>query len=213
MHTPCIAAALGRLVPALTIVAVVSCSRSEDVGWSGREMPDSVGPDTAVATAVAGEYREEEYERLATELKPLLTAAMASEELQARYQDLIADVEARVAEKSTFYRGLMERREEIEARFAEANETGQAMSEEERGRLAYHYRNIQYEMRRVRDSELGEEEFADRFWEFKLALFEAMRELAPQQAADVDRLQEFEKERPPEIAPPFVTGTNLRPPQ
>ncbi len=185
------------------MAAVAACSRSEEVGWSSREQPDSVAP--ASLPAQSGRYvtLEEEYEALSSGLAAVMQAAMAGEDLQARYQNLIADVDDWVAEQSYFYRGLISRREEIEVRFAEAEETGQQIPDEERSQLLYNYQNIQYDMGRVRDWELQAGEFSDPFWHFKLALFARMRELAPTRTAEIDRLQELERDRPVDTPPPI----------
>jgi hypothetical protein len=164
-------------------------------------MPDSAGADT-LAGDVQGDYWEREYIRLSTELSSLMQAAMADEQLQAEYQALIADVDEGVAEKSSFYRGLIDRREEIEARFAEVEEEGKVMTERERGELRMHYRNILYELGRIREYELQAGDFKDQFWEFKVKLFDRMRELAPERAPDIDKLQELEQSRPPDVELP-----------
>ena len=197
-----------RLFLALLVAAtLISCSRSDQVGWSGREMPDSAEGDS-LPELLEGDYWEKEYTRLSAELSPLLQAAMADEEMQAQYQRLVARVDESVAEKSPFYRGLIDRKEEIEARFAEVEEEGKVMTERERGELRTHYRNILYELGRIREFELQAGDFKDPYWEFKLRLFDRMRELAPERAPDIDRLRDLEQNRPADAELP----EHLRPP-
>ena len=185
------------------MVAVLSCSRSEEVGWSGREMPDSVVQDSTPGLAPYYATLEQEYEAVSANLSAVMQAAMAREEMQARYQNLVADVDDWIAEQSYFYRGLFSRREVIEARFAEAEETGEQIPQEERGQLLVNYQNIQFDVGRAREWELVAGEFTERFWDFKLVLFDRMRELAPTRIGDIDRLQELERDRPVVVPPPI----------
>jgi hypothetical protein len=188
------------------IVALGSCGRSQEVGWADREMPDSVKSDTLVEEPVQAFDPEGEYRMLANQLGPVLSAAMSEEGLRQRYRALTAAVDEAAADESEFYRGLVNRREEIEARFAEAEETGVAIPDDERAQLLYNYQNIEQELGRYRDYELQAGDFKDRFWEFKLALFERMRELAPEQVLEIDRLEELERLRPADAPPPPTVG-------
>lgn len=197
----------------LAVLPLTGCERSSNVGWADREKPDSAGrnADSAAAAPAVATDPNAEYEELANSLSPIMRSAMEEDELGDRYRELIADVEDAIAEKSAFYRGLMDREEEIEARFARAEETGEPIPEEERSTLLYHYRNINYEIKRRVDYELQAGDFKDPFWEFKLDLFERMRELAPERAADIDRLLELERDRPVDIAPPLQENMRIRP--
>jgi hypothetical protein len=174
-------------------------------------MPDNVEQDSTAGMAPYYATNEQEYEALNNDLSAVMQAAMASEDMQARYQDLIADVDDWIAEQSYFYRGLISRREEIEARFAEAEETGEQIAEAERGQLLFNYQNIQYDLGRAREWELVAGEFTERFWAFKMVLFDRMRELAPTRSGDIDRLQELERDRPVAVTPPIYA--QMPPPQ
>lgn len=199
-------ATCGALACLAAVVALSSCERSQGVGWADREMPDSLVPDTVTQELAPSYDPENEYRMLANELGPVLSAAMSDEQLRERYTALAAAVDESAAEKSSFYRGLVDRREQIEARFAEAEETGVAIPDSTRTRLLYNYQNIEYELGRYRDYELQAGDFKERFWEFKLALFERMRELAPERVQEINRLQELDRQRPPDAEPPPNVG-------
>jgi hypothetical protein len=199
------------LLLSLASVVLIGCDRSDGVGWADRERPAEAGSVDTTATAVEATTPDSDYEQLGELLNPIMRRAMEDGELGDRYQELIAEIEDAIAEKSAFYRGLMDREEEIEARFAEAEETGEPIPEATRDTLLYHYRNINYEIWRRVDYELQAGEFKDEFWEFKLELFARMRELAPERAEDIDRLQQLERDRPVDIAPPLQENIQITP--
>lgn len=159
-------------------------------------MPDSAVERGQAQQAEAQQQAEQteadvvaqEYQRLSRALGPLQMEAMAAPELRAQWNALVADADARVLARSSFHRGLMDRRAEIE-RLMEQPDT---LTAEQRAELARHYGNIQREMGRVRNEELREPEFYDRFVAFQAALFDRMRELRPEQIYQIDRLQELE---------------------
>ncbi|NIR42625.1 MAG: hypothetical protein GWN51_00515 [Gemmatimonadetes bacterium] len=212
---------ISRLLLSLLAVALlVACERSADVGWANREGREAAPQgDTAASGASNGSAPEaasnwargDEYERLGRSLSSVLRSAREEEEMRERHAALVAEVEDAVAEKSSFYRGLMDRKEEIEARFAEVEESGEPLSDEERAKLLYQYRNINYEIMRIVEYELQAGDFRDEFWEYKLTVFERMRELAPARIDDIDRLQELERDRPVQIAPPLQENLQIQP--
>jgi hypothetical protein len=176
---------------AVSLLALASCGRSEDVGWSGREQSDSAGADAAQPAGLGVEDPELEYQRLGAILEPVSQEAMLDETLMADWQQLLADVETAIIQNSSFHQGLMQRKQEIEARFQEVEETGEEMSEEERATLTRHYTNIQLEMGRQREEDL-KGAFIDRYMEFKARLFDKMRELEPNLVAEINRFEELD---------------------
>jgi hypothetical protein len=129
-----------------------------------------------------------EYQRLSRALTQLQMEAMTDPELSERWNDLVADVDSRIAAASTFHRGLLERRAEIE-RMMEQDET---LTADQRAELARNYQNTMIEMARVRNEELRKPEFYGRFAAFQAALFDRMRQIEPGRRAQIDRLAELE---------------------
>jgi hypothetical protein len=126
-------------------------------------------------------------------LDTLRQRAMEDEVLGAEWSGLQADVEARIAEGSAFHRGLIARQAQIEARWAEAQETGVPIPREELQELVQHYSNIQAEFNRARNQLLEQDpELAARLKALQRRTFRRMRELEPARAADIDRVQELE---------------------
>lgn len=178
-------------------ILVAACGRSENVGWADREMPEGAGAAAPAATATATQPSEvdsleqwrREYQALAQQLNPLQRAAMADTAIAARWAALNADLEIRLRETSDFYKALLERRDDIEARLAMAGQEGGALSMEEQAELGRFYRNVQTELARARTTQVRGPEFADRFATFRASLFEKMRAMEP---GKIEQLNRFE---------------------
>ncbi len=179
-------------------IMVAACGRSENVGWADREMPEGAGEAAQAAAATAAQPAEvdsleqlrREYQSLAQQLNPLQRAAMADSTIAARWEALNADLETRLRETSDFYKALLERRDEIEARLAAAEQGGGALSMEEQAELSRFYRNVQTELARARTTQVRDPEFAGRFAAFRAALFEKMRAMEP---GKIEQLNRFER--------------------
>ena len=192
------------LVFGASLAALLACERSESVGWADREGPGSVAPPRTGAASSSPSPSEQaapgspsaivlEYQQLAMALDTLRQRAMADEVLAAEWSRLQADVEARIAEGSAFHRELIARRAEIEARWAEAQETGVPIPREELQQLIEHYSNIRAEFSRARNQLLEEDpELAARLIALQRRMFDKMRELEPARAAEIDRVEELE---------------------
>jgi len=190
------------LVAALVLGAVsasaAACGRSENVGWAGRDIPDSVAAHgAAVESLIEARTAEaevdavaQEYQQLSRSLQQVQMQALADPEFGRRWNELLSDVDAAILARSAFHRGLRDRRVEIE-RLMQRPDT---LSAERQEQLAQNYRNIQLETARVRNEELRKSAFADRYLEFQRALFDKMRQLAPSRIADIDRLLEIEEQ-------------------
>ncbi len=188
-----------RTWPVAVVALAAACGRSDEVGWAGREMPDSMRSQAAsseqVATSSAAGSDEGvlgEYRALARSLAPVQGEAMQSEDLATLWAQLAADVDAEIVMKSKFHQRLVERKSEIEALVEEAERSGEPMPDEQRAELARHYRNIQVEFARKRNEELRKPPYVDRLKRFQAAVFERMRELAPDRVAEINRLEELE---------------------
>ncbi len=184
----------GRSRPArfgalVTLATAVACGRSERVGWTGRDMPDSVARAAEAATDGAAEH-----ERLLAVLAPLQRRALEDSALASQWAALQSEAEARIVERSSFYGKLIERRNEIEALMRAQGEAVDTLSLAQRSELIRHYQNIQQELARVKTDALRSPEFAARLKAFQTALFAKMREFEPERAAEVDRLERFETE-------------------
>ncbi len=166
-------------------------------------------PATTAEQPAAGslEALRREYQLLAQTLSPLQRAALADTAVASRWETLNADLDTRLKEQSEFYRGLLERRDEIEALLAEAGAGEAALSMEEQMELGGHYRNVQTELARARTAQLREPEFARRFSTFRALLFDKMRELDPAKADQLNRFQELNEL----LFDALVTTTPVRP--
>ncbi len=193
--------------------AADACGRSDSIGWADRERPGrdrtsagqaasgpaARGPTEAISPQLA------EYQRVAKSLQGLRLKAMEDETLAARWTTLLSEVDSRVAQMDELKRGLVDRQYEIEVRFAEAEESGEQIAEEERTLLMQQYQNVQSTLGGPRNEVFAQPEFARALENFKAALYRKMRDLEPQRAAEVDRLeslteqlyQSLESVRPP----------------
>ncbi len=180
-------------------VLVGACGRSENVGWADREMPERVGaagqavPPAEQPAMDSLEVWRREYQALAQQLNPLQQAAMADSALAAGWQALSADLETSLRESSDFYRGLLERRDEIEARLALARQGDVPLSMEEQAELGRFYRNVQTELARARTNQVRGPEFSERFAAFRSSLFEKMRAIEPDRIRQVNRLERLHR--------------------
>lgn len=187
--------AIGLATTALSVAS--ACGRSENIGWSDREKPDSIvarGRASQQRAADLTAQREEnavtqEHRQLAQSLSRLQMQAISDALLNAEWNRLIADIDSTVLGKSGFHRGLIDRKDEIERLLQESADT---LTDQQRNELRRHYGNIQMEMGRVRNQEMRSPEFAERFLAFHQALFDKMRELAPSRTAEIDRLEQLE---------------------
>ena len=199
---------VAALVLGVVWASAAACGRSENIGWAGREIPDSVAAHGAAvesltetrAAQVEVDQAAQEYQRLSRSLQQVQIQALADPELSRQWNDLVAEVDAAILARSAFHRGLQDRRVEIE-RLMQQPDT---LTAERQAELGGHYRNIQLEMARVRNEEFRKPAFADRFLEFQRALFATMRELAPDRAAEISRLLEIEEQAfvPIDTTPP-----------
>jgi len=183
---------------------LVSCGRSENIGWADREKPDAVGQGTASqqtgqeSPADSDERLQalvEEYRRVARTLVELQQTAMADPDLSSRWGALVADVDAEIIGNSSFHRQLAERRTEIVNRLdAHERGEGESLSSEQLAELGRHHRNIQMEMARMRSRVFQEPKFAERYLELQAALYEKMKQLDPSRSEDIDNLARLESE-------------------
>lgn len=201
---------------AVLVAAALSCGRSENVGWTGRDMPDSVAARATAQPSPAGTLQSEgsplreEYQQLVRELGPVHMKAMADSELTARWRELAGEIDRQILANSEFHRRLMQRRREIEGIVRQAQSSGQELPAEQRAELGRHYRNIELEMARVRNQMLRTPDYAERYLVLQGMLFDKMRALAPDQTSQIDRMEELETElfrasmtpSPPESTPP-----------
>lgn len=203
-------AKLSFSLPALAAVWIwlAGCGQSENIGWAGRDLPDSVAARGAKTESLIQQqaFQAEadalslEYQQLSGSLQPILMQALAEPELETAWNSIVADADAAILGRSAFHRGLQARRQEIE-RLMEEPDT---LSPERQTELMNNYRNIQLEMARIRNEEFRKPAFADRFMAFQRRLFARMKELAPERRADIDRLLEIEEEAfvPQDTTPP-----------
>ncbi len=182
--------------------AADACGRSDSIGWADRERPgrDRTSGGQAASGPAAREPTEAispelaEYQRVAKSLQGLRVKAMEDETLAARWTTLLSAVDSRVAQMDEFKRGLVERQYEIEVRFAEAEESGEEIAEEERTLLMQQYQNVQSTLGDPRNEVFAQPEFARALEAYKAALYRKMRSLEPQRAAEVDRLEFLTKQ-------------------
>ncbi len=199
---------IGWIATGAATVLLIGCGRSENVGWSGRDMPDSVAARataTPASEAPAAQTPTEaaqdslaairqEYERLAQSLRDVQMEALADSAVSAGWSRLIQDVDSEILEKSKFHRQLMQRRAEIESIFTEAQKSGREIPPDQRAELTRHYRNIGIEMWRVRNQVLRTPSYADRYVALQKMLFDKMRSLAPDRLGEVNRLEQIESQ-------------------
>lgn len=200
--------AVMALVPASVWTLAAACGRSENIGWSGRELPDSVAAHAAAVESLMEERAaqaevsrvQQEYQELSRSLQQVQMQVLSEQEFNRQWNALVDAADAAILARSAFHRGLQDRRLEIE-RLMQQPDT---LSEERQGELAQNYRNIQLEMARIRNEEFKKPAFADRFLGFQRAMFARMRELAPDRARDIDRLLEIEEQAfvPLDTTPP-----------
>lgn len=146
------------------------------------------------AGPLAEQARDRTYQTLLRSLEPIQRKAMNDPELAALWEQLANDVQARVTSNSEFHRGLLQRREEIEALIGPGAEVPDTLTEEQKAELVRHHGNIQTEMVRAQSIEIKSPEFFPRLREFRAALFDKMREIAPGRVEEIDRLEELEEE-------------------
>ncbi len=200
--------AVVALIPGVVWTFAAACGRSENIGWSGREMPDSVAAHAAAVESLMEEQAaraevirmQQEYAQLSGSLQELQKQVLSEPEFNRQWNALVDAADAAILARSAFHRGLQDRRLEIE-RLMQQTDT---LSDERQAELAQNYRNIQLEMARIRNEEMRKPAFADRYLDFQRALFARMRELAPDRARDIDRLLEIEEEAfvPLDTTPP-----------
>jgi hypothetical protein len=189
---------------ALALTAL-SCGRSDNVGWANREQPDSAAreaarqaatPSPSADTTQSEVARVEEYQRLIQALSSVQMEVMSDPTISGLWNRLVADIDAAILSRSDFHRQLIARRDEIDSLVASSQRPGgEELSRDRLLELGRYYRNIQVEMARVRNQELHKPEFRERYAAFQAALFAKMRELAPDRAAEVDRLEQLDVER------------------
>jgi DNA anti-recombination protein RmuC len=199
---------VSALVVGTAWTLAAACGRSENIGWAGRDIPDSVAAFAAAVESLRDERAAQaevsaltqEYQQLSGSLQQVQMQALSEPEFSRQWNDLVNEADAAILARSAFHRGLQDRRLEIE-RIMQQPDT---LSEERQGELAQNYRNIQLEMARIRNEEFRKPAIANRFLEFQRALFARMRELAPERRADIDRLLEIEEQAfvPIDTTPP-----------
>jgi hypothetical protein len=131
----------------------------------------------------------DEYQALVRSLEPLRVRAFADPEIERSWDQLVAEVDERLAAEDEFYRDLIEQERQIEERFAA--EGANPPTDEERAELISLYQSIQLRLggernRLFRQTELGAELQA-----FQGRVYQRMRELNPARAADIDRLEQL----------------------
>ena len=195
-----------RLLSVGVIAAAGACGRSENVGWTDRDQPgggaavretqaSAAGERAAPETVVGGSdtlgIEQAEYQRLARDLEPLRTRALAEPDIQALSEEVEAALDEELAKSSDFFRKLIERKHLIEARFREAQARGETLSSGEQDTLSFHYYNIYRELAPYRDRLFQRPEYAQRLREFQAALFEKMRDLEPSRVTEIVRMEEL----------------------
>jgi hypothetical protein len=181
--------------------SAASCGRSENVGWSNREAPDSADPSANAVDGAWGqpepalEVDQEEYARLAESLSEVQMAVMADSQVMAYWSDLVTEVDQMVLANSVFHRGLIERLAEIEA-LVDASEQpgGESLSAEQLAELGRHHRNIQREMARARSQVFKTPEYSPRYLAFQAELYDRMRQLDPTKIEDINKLEKLERQ-------------------
>lgn len=190
----------GLSVSAVFVVlmgAADACGRSDNIGWADRERPDrdrTSGGPTASGQPAAVSPEMAEYQRVVRSLEALRVRALEDETLATRWTTLLSAVDSRVAQIDEFHRKLVERQYEIEVRFAEAENSGVEIAEEERALLMQQYQNVQRTLGGPRNAVFAQPQFAQELEAFQVALYRKMRDLEPQRAAEVDRLEFLTKQ-------------------
>lgn len=186
----------------VTVVAL-ACGRSEQVGWQDRE---DVTADSRAAAGPRGDTARSgrqpagpppgspqavmlEYQQLAQALEPIRARAMEDSAITSRWEQLDAAVEDRMVEKDPFVSQLLGRAEEIEEHVAEVEARGDTLTNEERATLGEQWQNIQGTLGQARSQVFREPEFARRLEGFQAALYDRMRELAPDRSEEIGRLE------------------------
>ena len=204
---------------AVLAIAVAACGRSEQIGWADREMPDSVAV-RATAEPAAGQSQPttgsgsalmDEYERLARSLAQVRARAMQNPDLSAEWSVLNDAVEERLLGVSSVYRQLANRRAALEKEIDEAMESGQDLDADKRAELSQFYRNVQYDLTRMRSMELQKPEYSDRLQAFQERVYAKMRELLPGRIIEINRMEELESQLfvPTDTLPP-IPGLGAR---
>jgi hypothetical protein len=202
------------LVPAL--LTMMGCGRSENVGW-GDDEADASGSvaeqqagiqDTAEGSpaagdrggqaqgpgAASGEMQEaqalmREYQSLSQSLEPVQEQAMADPEIRAGWDSLDADVRERMLAENPAMGQLFQRAEQIQARVAQAEQSGEELGQEERAQLAQQWQSIQSTLSQARAQVYRSPEFVDRLDSLRDEVYTRMRQLEPGRTEDIDRMQ------------------------
>ncbi len=182
-------------------------------------MPDSVAV-RATAEPAAGQSQPptgsgsalmDEYERLARSLAQVRARAMQNPDLSADWSVLNDAVEERLMGASSVYRQLANRRAALEKEIDEAMESGQELGAEKRAELSQFYRNVQYDLTRMRSMELQKPEYSDRLQDFQRRVYAQMRKLQPGRIIEINRMEELESQLfvPRDTLPP-IPGLGAR---
>ncbi len=170
-------------------VTVGGCGRSEDVGWSDRDQArgqasrESVDERSRPPRTI--EEVEAAYSRLAGELATVRERALEDSTVRARWAELNARAESRMADADDFLAALIERRNALEQRLG----GGRGLSRTERARLQEQYQNIRKRLGQEKRQVFVRPEFARGLRAFQDALYRAMREMAPEQRAKIDTME------------------------
>ncbi len=190
-----------RLVWPVLILGVMSCGRSEQIGWADRQRPESpatpataegVSPEVGESADTSREALTTEYEQLARGLARVHAEAMEDPEIAAEWSALKTDADAWIYANSEFHRKLAERQAEIQNIMEESKRSVERLDPEQENELARNFQNIQLEMGRKRSEVLRKPEFARRTREFQAALYERMRQLQPALNPEINRMEELE---------------------
>ena len=188
---------LGLISAAL--LGMVSCGRSENIGWAEREQPAgssrvaaaSEAPVASQAADASGAAaaRQAEYQSLLVSLEPLREQALADPEIVALSNQFQASLEAELSAGSELFRKLIERRAEIEARFKEAEQKAEVLAEEERALLSEHYGNLQRRLGPEFARLMQEPQFVAQLKSLQTAVLVRMREIDPARVGEIDRME------------------------
>ncbi len=198
MHERLRKAVIGSMLAVSAGWAALGCGRSENVGWSQRDIPDSLAAvaaeqGAAARAAAAQGSSSQEYQQLAESLSRLQMEALADPEISAQWTRLLADVDEAIVTKSEFHRQLLERRNQIDSLVTQSMlPGGERLTREQETELIYNLENIESEMRRVRKVEFQGLQFRRRYLRLQADLYERMRVLAPERKTELDRLEELE---------------------
>ena len=201
---------LGAIVLSL---GVISCGRSDQIGWTAGERggqttdtanvagADQPGADVARESdpTASGQLPPQmydtqglvaEYQRLYESLAPLRARAFQDDEVAAAWEKLLEAADEQILETSEFHRKLIDRREEIIDRMEQAEESAEMVPVAEQMRLAGHLKNIEREMARMRNIEIQQPAFKPLMLQFHALLYEKMRELEPEREAEINRMEQ-----------------------